>query len=263
MRPTLTEIVENKKIEVKQRKLTTPLATLEHQLQPGRGNFVTVLESRAINLIAELKPRSPSAGVLREAQHLDVQELIRLYSKYAAAISVLTDACYFGGSVALLEQVAGATETPILCKDFIIDRYQIYEARAAGAEAVLLIAKILSEEQMADLQACAEELNIKAVIEVQREAELTRALAISPAVILINNRDLDSYTIDLQTTATLTSLIPPAIPVISASGIDNAQDVSRLLKYTNRFLVGSSIMKSGDVEAKLAELCGVSSKCTG
>jgi indole-3-glycerol phosphate synthase len=158
--------------------------------------------------------------------------------------------------------VVQTVATPVLCKDFFIDSYQIFEARKAGAEAILLIVKILNDEQLRSLHSLTEELNMAAIVEVQTEPELNRALAIKPRVILINNRDLSSFEIDLGTTAKLTAGIPRGVYAISASGIENREDIESLSQYTNNFLIGSSLMRAPHLEEKLRELKGASAKIT-
>jgi indole-3-glycerol phosphate synthase len=263
MKPTLAEIVQNKREELDQRRRLVPQKELLKQAAAARGNFLQAITEKRVNLIAELKPKSPSLGTLRDCDQTQLDVIAALYSKYAAAISVLTDQRYFGGSIELLAHLSARLTTPLLCKDFIVDPYQVFEARAAGAEAILLIAKILTDAQLRQLQSCAQDLNMQAVVEVQTESELQRALAVEPKVLLINNRDLSTFAIDLSTTERLAAMIPAAVPFICASGIESADDIRRFLPLTSRFLVGSSIMRAENVEAKLIELSGVPITCAG
>lgn len=249
---TLHEIVENKKREIAARagaraSLPTPA--------PARGSFLRSLRQTGRRLIAEIKPKSPSAGQL--AENVDVANITRVYSRYAAAISVLTDEKYFGGSLEALRKVSASTQLPTLCKDFILDKSQVLEAREAGAEAVLLIVKILDDEQLARLHECIMALNMVPVVEVQNEIEIERARKLPLQCVLINNRNLETFETNLATTENLIGRVPAGIVVISASGIETAEDVSRLENYTNAFLVGSSLMRSQNLDAKLRKLAGV------
>ena len=172
----LEEIVENKKFEVEQRKKSCSASDVASRAlaRPASKLFLKAInQCDKLNLIAEIKPKSPSAGVLRSEVSLD--DVLAAYDAYASAISVLTDEKYFGGSFSLLEQVSQQSKLPTLCKDFIIDPHQCYEARLAGAQALLLIVKILQPEQLAHLHEIAEELGMSAVVEVQTEAEMAMA----------------------------------------------------------------------------------------
>ena len=248
---TLHEIVENKKREIAARA-----ACVEPRPSPvpARGTFLRSLRQTGTRLVAEIKPKSPSAGQL--ASNVDIAAITRTYSRYAAAISVLTDAKYFGGSFDALAQVSSLTSLPTMCKDFILHNSQIEDARRAGAEAVLLIVKILSDEQLAQLHAKIMALNMVPVVEVQNEIEIARALRLPLQCILINNRNLESFETDLGTTQRLAHLLPPNVVAISASGVETRSDIVRLSEYTNAFLVGSSLMRAADMDAKLRELSG-------
>ncbi|MBX9879992.1 MAG: indole-3-glycerol phosphate synthase TrpC [Candidatus Obscuribacterales bacterium] len=250
----LAEIIAHKREEIEVRKTATSLAELENSIEPGTGDFLKSLTGGGLRLIAEIKPASPSAGVLKKEP--DIKPILDAYNKYAAAISVLTDMRYFGGSLTLLKDVVHYTRLPVLCKDFIIDVFQIYEARLKGAEAILLIVKALEDNRLAALHSVALELGMTPVVEIQNEEELKRALDITPQVLLINNRNLDNLKIDLSTTERLAPLIPDYAIAVSASGIESRQDIDRLSPYCSRFLIGSALMKAKDLEAKLKELSG-------
>ncbi len=250
----LDEIVDNKRAEIAERKTLRSQSAFTANLQAGDGSFLSSLSSPGLKLITEVKPSSPSAGTLRE--HVNIDEVLSSYNRYASAISVLTDKKYFGGSLELLGQIAKQSPHPVLCKDFIIDACQVYEARAFGAQAVLLIAKILSDDQLKELHNVTTELKMTAVVEVQTEDELSRALVVSPQVLLINNRNLTTFEIDLETTRRLTPHIPPSAIAVSASGIRDRQDIKSLLPCCTRFLIGSTLMRSSDIDSKLRELCG-------
>ncbi len=249
----LSQIVEEKYAEVAARKLACPLAELQADLKTAAGTFLSALQKDGVRIIGEIKPKSPSAGQLSAA--IDLGHLSKVYSEQAAAISVLTDTKYFGGSLSALEDVSARSSVPTLCKDFILDEYQVLEARRAGAEAVLLIVKILEYNQLKLLHKSISALNMVAVVEVQTDLELASALTLNPKVILVNNRNLDTFEIDLATSERLIPKIPPGIIAISASGIENTQDIVRLRHLTNVFLVGSSLMTAPDIEVKLRALC--------
>jgi indole-3-glycerol phosphate synthase/phosphoribosylanthranilate isomerase len=252
MPSTLSEIVENKRQEISLRK---QLPAREPP-QRASGSFLPSLKMNGTRIIAEVKPKSPSAGTLNAS--VDIVAVTRTYSRYAAAISVLTDAKYFGGSFDALSAVSAQASVPTLCKDFILDEIQVEDARRAGAEAVLLIVKILTEAELHSLHNKIVSLNMVPVVEVQNEAELQTALKVQPECILINNRNLETFETDLKTTTALAPLIPKNIVVISASGIDERSQIDSLHPHAAAFLVGSSLMRSADIERKLRDLCGIS-----
>jgi indole-3-glycerol phosphate synthase/phosphoribosylanthranilate isomerase len=204
--------------------------------------------------ILEIKPASPSAGVLAES--LDLDTLLPVYERYATALSVLTDAKYFQGSLSLLECISLATAHPTLCKDFILTPYQVAEARRAGASAVLLIVKALSDESLHVLYHACVSLGMTPVVEIQTEVERERALSLNPSLLLINNRNLDNLEMDLSTTARLAEGIPRSVITISASGIATSEDVQSLSPYCDAFLIGSTLMQTpvADLPAKLDAL---------
>lgn len=198
-------------------------------------------------IIAELKGTSPSAGFISEIG--DAAGLARAFERGGcAAVSVLTEPFFFGGEVSRLNEVREAVKVPVLRKDFIIDRRQIFEAKQHGADAVLLIASILGEE-LGDFVTCCEELRLEPLVEVKTEEEAARALGTEARLIGINNRDLATMTIDLSRTARLSAPIRDAgCLVVSESGIRAPDDIRALRQYADAFLVGSSIMKSANPE---------------
>jgi indole-3-glycerol phosphate synthase len=250
----LDEIVANKRMEVEERKLLRSTNEIKGQAVPAQKRFLKAIREDGVRLVAEIKPKSPSAGVLRREISLD--SILCAYDKYAAAISVLTDEKYFGGSLDLLEQVSLKSSRPALCKDFVIDPHQCFEARINGAEAVLLIVKILDPARLTELYETIMRLGMTAVVEVQTEDEMELALSLRPEVVLINNRDLGTFEIDLATTARLASQVPQDVTLISASGIESKADIDRLGSYCRVFLIGSALMKADSIEGKLAELAG-------
>jgi len=219
-----------------------------------RPSFSAALRPPEVSLIAEIKRFSPSRGPIRP--DLDAAALAHLYEAGgAAAISVLTEGDHFGGSLADLKEVTGATSLPLLRKDFIIDPYQILEARAFGASAVLLIAAILDDESLSDLAALAVESDLDVLLEVHDEGEMTRALALEDAMIGINNRDLRTFEVSLETSERLASLVPPDRLLVAESGIRDRADVERLAAVgVDAVLVGESLLRREDVEGAVADL---------
>lgn len=215
-------------------------------------------ERNKFNVIGEIKPASPSRGQILNRDHIAAH--IKAYKENAVAISVLTDKQYFGGGYDLLRQVKQAAgDVPLLQKDFITDEIQLLEGFKAGADAALLIVKILRRDRLAALYQLATSLGIEAVFEVSDEADLTKALSLCPDVILINNRNLDTMVIDLATTGRLTALIPPEIRaetvIISASGYESREQIAAFGGGADAFLIGSSLMASAAPEKLLQEFC--------
>lgn len=247
----LAEVIEHKKTELKERKQETPLSSFKDKLKKGSDRFLKALEADGLKIIAEIKPRSPSLGQLEGKT--DPSARLDVYEKHAAAVSVLCDERYFGGSVALLKDISAKLSLPTLLKDFVIDPYQIYQARQAGAEAVLLIVKILSQEALIELDSLVRELGMTSLVEVQTENELEAAACIKPDLLLINNRNLDTLEIDLSTTERLVKSLKYKTRVVAASGIESADDLLALRPFASRFLIGSALMKSPDPSLKFQE----------
>ncbi len=224
-------------------------------------DFASTLEGSGVSLIAEIKRASPSRGLLRP--HFDAAELARLYAANgASAISVLTDARYFQGSAGHLAAAREVTREmgrplPILRKDFIFDAYQVYEARVMGADALLLIVAALSDRKLRKLLNLTHRLGLQALVEVHNEAELDRALALGPRVVGINNRDLATFDVDLETTLRLRPRVPADTILVSESGIQSRVDVQRLAEAgVDATLVGTALVRAKDVAAKVRELLG-------
>jgi len=251
---SLREIVANKVSELEARKNAAPFRTLEARVKASQRRLEKALSGDGVKVIAEIKLASPSTGELRG--DLDLEGVLSAYNRYAAGISVLGDRKFFKGGLELVESVVKKTELPVLCKDFIIDVYQIYEARALGADAALLIVKILDEKRLRELFFAAQELGMTAVVEVQNESEIAIASKLSGGLLLINNRDLETFEIDLATTERLAPLAASHALVVSASGINSRKDIDSLLPVCSRFLIGSALMRSDNIEAKLKELVG-------
>jgi indole-3-glycerol phosphate synthase len=209
---------------------------------------------RRPGIIAEIKRSSPTAGVLRAG--FDPVAIAGEYRKGgASAISVVTEANFFGGDLESLAGLRWQTDLPLLRKDFIVDAYQILEARHAGADAVLLIAALLDGPALEGLRRCAEELGMDALVEVRSERELQRALAAGSSVIGVNSRDLRTFEVSLETSLRLASGLPGGVLAIAESGISSADDIRRLARAGYRgFLVGTALMRSPSPGAALAKL---------
>ncbi len=260
----LEQIVNSTRKSISERKARVALADLEkvieHQAPPR--DFARTLQGGSIKLIAEIKRASPLKGVL--CRNSDVSALAHIYEQNgAAAISVLTESEYFRGSFADLETVRNEVALPLLCKDFILESYQIYQARASGADAVLLIAAILKQRELKTLMDAAKSLGMAAMVEVHNKDELERALELHPRIIGINNRNLADFSVDLKTTLSLKPLIPEEIVAVSESGIHTRGDVLRLQQAkVNAILVGEALVSSIDPVAKINELLGKSKSCS-
>ena len=242
----LAEILDHKRGEVAHRKKQVPLPMLLEGVEPTwRGKLSTVLSSPHVSFILECKKASPSRGVIRE--DFDPVEIARVYRKTASAISVLTDRRFFQGSFEILAKVRAEVDVPVLCKDFILEPYQVIEARLHGADAVLLMLSVLDDKAYASCAAAAREYGMSCLTEVHDEAELERAVRLGAEVIGINNRDLKTLNIDLSTTERLAPLIPKDRVIVSESGVMSHGDVRRLGSHVDAFLIGSSLMRRPDL----------------
>ncbi|MDQ6694380.1 MAG: indole-3-glycerol phosphate synthase TrpC [Chloroflexota bacterium] len=259
----LSTIVAHKREEVEARKALLPLSSLASSL-PSRSmrDFraaLTDIRKAAPRVIAEVKRRSPSKGDLRP--DLDPAEVAAIYEQNgAAAISVLTDDRFFGGSLADLVAARQAVSLPVLCKEFIVDPYQIYEAREAGADAVLLIAGVLDTNRLRDYRMLAAELGMASLVEVHSELELDSALLSGMEIVGINNRDLNTFTVSLHTTRRILPLVPEGVVTVSESGIHTASDRDFISSLgVDALLVGEGLLVSPDLALATREICGVSS----
>ncbi len=255
----LQRLIDTKKKRLDQAKSAVPLRELQSRIdetEPARDFTTAVRSQRAVRLIAELKKASPSRGLIRP--DFDPAALARIYEENgASAISCLTEEDYFQGHLSFLPLVHKAAELPVLRKDFIFDPYQIFEARVNNADAILLIAAALEENQAQDYLHAAEELGMAVLFEVHDEEDLEMALEIEAPIIGINNRDLATLKIDLDTTFRLKAQIPPGRIVVGESGIGTRADVLRLgAASIDAMLVGTTLMESKDIGAKMKELLG-------
>ena len=247
----LGKIVADKEIWIAARKVSQPLETFQATLTPSDRDFVGGLRGKTA-FILECKKASPSKGLTRN--DFSPSAIAKVYGKYATAISVLTDEKYFQGDFAFLPQVRKEVSVPVLCKDFIIDPYQIYLARHHQADAVLLMLSVLNDEQYRELAAVAKSLNMGILTEAISEEEINRAIALGAEVIGINNRDLRDLKIDLNRTRELAPLVPKDRVVICESGIYHHAQVKELAHYANGFLVGSSLMEETDLDMACRKL---------
>lgn len=251
----LDRIVAETRMEVARRMRRRPQAALGATAdRTPRRPFREAIGGPGVAVIAELKRRSPSAGALRERP--DLREIARAYERGgASALSVLTEGPNFGGSLEDLRAVRAACALPVMRKDFIVDPYQLHEARAAGADAVLLIVAALSDPELAELHALAGELGLDALVEVHDARELGRALALQPSLIGINNRDLRDFSVDVQRTFQLLAGIPPGMTVVSESGIGAPEQLERLARAgVAAVLVGEALMRAPDPQRALEDL---------
>ena len=223
---------------------------------PALGFRAALRRPGEVRLLAEVKRRSPSAGEIRPGA--DPAQVARAYERAgAAAVSVLTDRQFFGGSLDALVAVRSAVGLPLIRKDFVIHPVQVWEARAAGADAVLLIARILDDALLSELHALAAELGMDALVEAHDAAEVDRALAAGATLIGVNNRDLDTFTTDLDLCVRLASAVPAGVVYVAESGIRTAADVDRVgAAGVDAVLVGESLMRQPDLHAAAAALVG-------
>jgi len=254
----IEQLIEGAREGVDARKRELPQAQLESQLS-ARGEdrpFGEALTRPGLSVIAEFKRRSPSAGDI--APGADVGAQVAAYERGgAAALSVLTDAPHFGGSLDDLRAARGAATLPIIRKDFIVDPYQLYEAAVHGADAVLLIVRALSDRELAALYEEARALDLDCVVEVHDAEELERALEVDAEVVGINNRDLDEQRVDIQTTFELMPDVPAGKTVVAESGISGRQELMELDRVgVDAVLIGGALMLADDPEAKTRELTG-------
>jgi indole-3-glycerol phosphate synthase len=255
----LDRIVAHKRIEVEQNKASVPIDKLISRCdKPQRKRFSQSLRKPGeVTLIAEIKKASPSKGLIREA--FDPVKIAEIYTTAgAAAISVLTDIEFFQGSPEYLQIIRKTTEIPLLRKDFIIDSYQIYEAKALGADAILLIMAILRDSEVESFMRIAGECGLECLVEVHTEEELKRALTLGANIVGINNRDLQTFKTDINTTFRLRELIiDEEITVVSESGINTRDDVLKLLEHqVDAMLVGEALMREKDIASKVLDLLG-------
>jgi indole-3-glycerol phosphate synthase len=260
MTTILDRIVANKPAEIAAARARVSEAELDRRIAalPPPRDFRAALEhGHELRLIAEVKKASPSAGIIRG--DFDPVAIARIYEQHGAAcISVLTDEPSFQGHLTYLEHIRTAVAVPLLRKDFLIDRYQLLEARAAGADAVLLIAEILDDTQLRYLLREARELGLQALVELYDRANLPRVLAAGAQLIGVNNRDLRSFVVRLEHTLELAAIIPRDVCLVSESGLRTRADLEKLAAAGVRaVLIGETFMRAPDIGAKVKEFLGV------
>ena len=254
----LDRIVDAAREDVARRRQAVPLATLEQQAARSREDrpFSEALTRPGISVIAEHKRRSPSAGPIREGS--SVVEVVQAYERGGAtALSILTEPFHFAGSLDDLREARAATTLPVLRKDFIVDAYQLYEAAAAGADAILLIVAALEVPLLGELLQEAGALDLDALVEVHDEKELEAALEVEADVLGINNRDLEDFSVDIERTYELLSDVPAGKTVVSESGFSHREQLEDLERVgIDAVLIGETLMRAPDIEAACRELTG-------
>ncbi len=252
----LDEIIAWKRQEIAKRKKEMPLDAVKGRVRAGsaRGFERALVREGRLSILAEIKRASPSAGVIRE--DADAGELAAAMEEAGAhALSVLTDAKYFRGSMADLSAARSAVEIPVLQKDFVIDEYQVYEAAAAGADAVLLIVRILTDAQLAGLFSTAKAIGLGCLVEAHTAEGVKRAVSMGAKLLGINNRDLATFKTDISTTTSLMNCVPADVKVVSQSGISRPEEAKRLFDAgVCAIQVGEGIMRADDPGAKIKEL---------
>jgi indole-3-glycerol phosphate synthase len=253
----LDDILARTRADLAVRRATQPLSALEAaaaRMPPARSLARALRRPGEVRCISEFKRRSPSAGWIAEGA--DPAPVVRAYAAGgAAALSVLTDGPFFGGSLEDLATARAACDLPILRKDFVVDRYQIVEARAAGADAVLLIVAALADPELAALLAASREAGLDALVEAHDEVEVARAVAAGASIVGINNRDLRTFTIDRDLAVRMRPRVPADRVIVAESGIRDAADVARLRAAgVDAILVGETLMRAPDPAAALRAL---------
>ena len=250
----LDEILANKRREVAERRLQRPLLPPATGVDASGARFIAALRQPGVSFIAEIKRKSPSGGELRPGA--SAADLAAMYeSAGAAALSVLTDAAYFGGTDDDLVTARHVSGLPALRKDFVVDPYQIYEARALGADAVLLIVRALADTELSELVSLTHHLGIEALVETHSAAEVDRAVRAGARIVGVNNRDLDTLVTDVSLAPRLRSMVPPGIVFVAESGISQPEQVTALLAAgVDAILIGESLLRSPDPRSKLRSL---------
>ncbi len=244
----LNKIVKQKRIRLDE----MDVVALNERLQPSKRSLVDALASKGSSFIFECKKRSPSRGLLSEDYH--PAEIAKVYQPFASAISVLTEADFFGGQLADLTEVSCCIEQPVLCKDFVIETSQLLTARAAGADIVLLMLSVISDEFWLECYEVATQLHLDIITEVSNLKELQRAINLPAKIIGINNRDLHTLKTNIATTEELAPLIPKDRLIISESGLSSHQQIIRLAPLVDGFLIGSSMMQSNNMDRAIRKL---------
>lgn len=252
----LDKIVKFKKVEIEKRKKFTPLESFLDEIRKEKRDFKKALKKGDISIIAEIKRHSPSKGLLRDK--FDHNSIAKQYEKGgASAISILTDAKFFWGHNKNLIDVKKEVKLPLLRKEFIIDEYQIYESAYIGADAILLIARILKLKKLVKFLDLAKKLNMTCLVEVHTKEELQKVIATSAEIIGINNRNLENFQTSIEKSLNLKKSIPERFITVSESGIKKREDIVTLEEAGfDAVLIGETLIKQQDIEKKLKELLG-------
>jgi len=255
----LNRIIDQTKQTLAERKRSVSLdriIELAQNQEPARDFAAALSRSGTVNIIAEAKKASPSKGLIRA--DFDPVTIARCYEENGAgAISVLTEEYFFQGHLDYLKDIRRSVSIPLLRKDFIIDPYQVYEARSAGADAILLIAAVLETSELKTLLHLTQDLGMQALVEVHTAKELKKVLKVQPSIVGINNRNLETFLTDIETTVRLRALIPTSIITVSESGINTPDDIKHLRSCgIDAFLIGESLMREPDPGLKLGQFLG-------
>ena len=255
----LDQIVEDKKNRLPQHKAQISEVEMrklaEETVTRNKNCFYENLKKEGLSIIGEFKQASPSLGKI--TSKINLMDRIEEYNTSVDAISCLTEEDHFNGNVSYLKEIRAKSQLPILRKDFMIEEYQFYEAKAIGADAVLLITAILDDVQMHDFYQLARELELDVLVETHDEEEIERAMKINPRIIGVNNRNLKDFTMDTGNSRKLRELIPQDVLFVSESGVQSAEDVRSLREMgADAVLIGETLMRAPDKKAKLAELRG-------
>ncbi|MDO8602556.1 MAG: indole-3-glycerol phosphate synthase TrpC [Candidatus Omnitrophota bacterium] len=264
MKNFLQNIIILKRKEIEALKSKRPITEFIDSKRLSRGirPFKEAISGGdGLNLIAEIKKKSPSFG-RNFFRKLDIAGIANTYKKEgASAMSVLTDKKFFSGNILHINEVKRAVDLPVLRKDFIIDEYQVYESRYFGADAILLIARILSVDQIKSFMLLAKKINMDAIVEIHNENDLQKALLASPEIIGVNNRDLDTMEISIENTLRLVPKIPKEIVTVSESGISNNEDIEKIKKTgVSAVLIGAAFLESEDIAGRVRKVMGNESK---
>lgn len=249
----IDQIIKHKKEEIRERKRKFPLRLFKNKLRKSDRDFKKAITKGKINLIAEIKKASPSKGTIRK--DFDVKKIAKIYEKNnVAAISVLTEKQFFKGDIKNIQMARDVASKPLLRKDFIMDEYQIYESRYYGADAVLLIAMILPKNKLSKFIKIAEKYGMDCLVEIHTKKELKKALDAGAEIIGINNRNLKSLKVDIETTFNLVKHIPKGKVIVSESGIKSDKDVKLMTGKVNAVLIGTALMQARNISKKIKEL---------
>lgn len=259
MNSILQKIVQHKRQEIAIAKELRPvddIVALAQQATPPRDFVQALRHNQSVALIAEVKKASPSKGVIRA--DFDPVAIAKIYADAGAAcISVLTDEHFFQGHLDYLKAIGQHVTVPLLRKDFIVDDYQVFEARAAGADAVLLIAECLEDQQLIALHNRIVELGMTPLVELYDRSNVAKVMAANPVLVGVNNRDLNTFEVDLGHSIGVKQLLPPSVTFVSESGIETRSDVEMLHRSgVDAMLVGESLMRSDDIAVAVRELLG-------